>query len=84
VLLLAGLVNMEAGTYFESSNDVVVVAAKHVGTLGKAPFIRTILGPNGSTVNGVVNASTICQVDAVPAMQEYYKGNFRNKYKACS
>jgi hypothetical protein len=73
---------MEAGTYFETSNDVVVVAAKHVGTLGKVPFIRTVLGTNGSTVNGLINASAICQVDAVPAMQEYYKGNPGNNYKA--
>jgi hypothetical protein len=80
VLLLADLINMETGTHFERSNGVVVVAAKHVGTLGKAPLIRTILGPNGSTVN----ASIICQADAVPAMQEYYKGNLRNTYKACS
>lgn len=83
MLLLADLINMEAGPYFEGSNDVVVVAAKHVGTLGKAPLLRTLLGTNGSTVNGVVNASTVCQPDAVPAMQEYYKGNLHNKYKAC-
>jgi hypothetical protein len=74
---------METGTYFERSNDVVVVAAKHVGTLGKAPIMRTLLGPNGTTANALVNASAICQVDAVPAMQEYYKGNLSNKYKIC-
>jgi hypothetical protein len=74
---------MDSGTYFERSNDVVVVAAKHVGTLGKAPLIRMVLGSNGSALNGVVNASTICQVDAVPAMQEYYKGNLRKRYKTC-
>jgi hypothetical protein len=69
------LVNMEMGTYFEGSDDVIVVTAKHIGTLGKAPLMRMMLGLNGSVANGVINASAICQVDAVPSMQEYYKGN---------
>jgi hypothetical protein len=73
--LIAGLLNMEAGNYLEGSKDVVVVAAKHVGTLGKSASIRTLLGLNGSLVDGVVNKSAICQVDAVPSMQEYYTGN---------
>jgi hypothetical protein len=63
---------MEVGTYFEGSNDVVVVAAKHVGTLGKNALIRA--GLNASAAKGVINATPICQVDAVPSMQEYYKG----------
>lgn len=67
---------MEAGTYSEGSDNVVVVAAKHIGTLGKTALIRTILGLNASGSNGVVNASPICQVDAVPSMQEYYKGMY--------
>jgi hypothetical protein len=67
---------MEAGSYFEGSNDVVVVAAKHVGTLGKTALIRTISGLNATGAHGVVNASPICQVDAVPSMQEYYKGMY--------
>jgi hypothetical protein len=65
---------MERGTYFEGSNDVVVVAAKHVGTLGKTAVIRAMSGLNASGTNGVLNASPVCQIDAVPSMQEYYKG----------
>jgi hypothetical protein len=68
---------MEVGTYFEGSNDVVVVAAKHVGTLGKNALIRA--GLNASAAKGVINATPICQVDAVPSMQEYYKGMFITK-----
>jgi hypothetical protein len=66
---------MDAGSYFEGSKDVVIVAAKHAGTFGKSASIRTMLGLNGSAVDGVVNKSAICQVHAVPSMQEYYTGN---------
>lgn len=75
MILIAGLNNMDAGSYFEGSKDVVVVAAKHVGTFGKSASIRTMLGLNGSAVDSVLNKSAICQVDAVPSMQEYYTGN---------
>jgi hypothetical protein len=75
VILIAGLNIMDAGSYFEGSKDVVVVAAKHVGTFEKSASVRTMLGLNGSAVDGVVNKSAICQVDAVPSMQEYYTGN---------
>jgi hypothetical protein len=66
---------MDAGSYTEVSKDVVVVAAKHAGTFGNSASIRTMLGLNGSAIDGVVNKSAICQVDAVPSMQEYYTGN---------
>jgi hypothetical protein len=75
VILIAGLNVMDAGSYFEGSKDVVVVAAKHVVALGKSATVRTMLGLNGSAVDGVVNKSAICQVHAVPSMQEYYTGN---------
>lgn len=75
MILIAGLNNMDAGSYFEGSKDVVVVAANHAATFGKSASIRTMLGLNGSAVDGVVNKSAICQVDAVPSMQEYYTGN---------
>jgi hypothetical protein len=70
---------MDVEAYFEGSDDVVVVTAKHVGTLGKSASIRTMLGLNGSTVSSVVNKSALCQVDAVPSMQEYYTGNVNCK-----
>ena len=65
---------MDAGSYFEGSKDVVVIAAKHAVTFGKSASVRTMLGLNGSAVDGVVNKTAICQVDAVPSMQEYYTG----------
>lgn len=74
MILIAGFINMEAGSYSEGSKDVVVVAARHVGTLGKSS-IRTMLGLNGSAVDGVVNKTALCQVEALPSMQEYYTGN---------
>jgi len=74
VILIAGLNNMDAGSYFEGSKDVVVIAAKHAVTFGKSASVRTMLGLNGSAVDGVVNKTAICQVDAVPSMQEYYTG----------
>ena len=66
---------MDAGRYFEGATDVMVVAAKHVGTLGKPASIRTMMGLNGSALDGMLNTSAICQVDAVPSMQEYYTCN---------
>lgn len=75
MILIAGLNIMDAGSYFEGSKDVVIVAAKHAGTLGKSVSIRTMLELNGSAVDGVINKSAVCQVDAVPSMQEYYTGN---------
>ena len=55
---------MEFGKYAENVGDVVVVTAKHVGTLGKAPNITP----------SFLNSTAICQVDAVPSMHEYYTG----------
>lgn len=75
MILIAGHNIMDAGSYFEGSKHVVVVAAKHVGTFGKSAMVRTMLGLNDSTVDGAVNKSAICQVHAVPSMQEYYTGN---------
>ena len=75
MILIAGLINMDAGSYFEESKNAVVVAAKHIGSFGKPALKRTMLGLNGSAVDGVLNMSAICQVDDVPSMQEYYTGN---------
>ena len=44
MILIAGLNNMDAGSYFEGSKDVVVIAAKHAVTFGKSASVRTMLG----------------------------------------